>query len=75
MTIEGAGDLFIGADSVARWYKRNIRISANVYDITDFDKEDRILMIYGAGHVWQLRQFFTDSPDFDYVEVNDYLGK
>ncbi|SDF54849.1 DUF5694 domain-containing protein [Cellulophaga baltica] len=71
--IEGAGDNYLGADNVARWYRRNLRIFANTLDITDFDKEERLLLIYGSGHVWQLRQFFTDSPDFDYVEPNDYL--
>ena len=73
--IEGAGDNYLGADNVARWYRRNLRIFANAYDIVDFDKKDRLLLIYGAGHVWQLRQFFKDSPDFEYVEPNDYLTK
>ncbi len=73
VVLEGAGDNYLGADSAARWYRRNLRIFANAYDIVDFNKEERILMIYGAGHVWTLRQFFKDSPDFDYVEVNDYL--
>jgi len=73
--LTGAGDLYIGVDGVARWYQRNLKIFANTYDITDFSKEERLLLIYGAGHVWQLRQFFTDSPDFEYIEVNDYLIK
>lgn len=71
--LEGAGDNYLGADSAGKWYRRNLRIFANVYDITNFDEQERILLIYGAGHVWTLRQFFTDSPDYDYVEVNDYL--
>lgn len=71
--IEGAGDNYLGADNVGRQYRRNLRIFANAYDLTDFGKEERLLLIYGSGHVWQLRQLFTDSPDFDYVEVNDYL--
>lgn len=71
--IEGAGDNYLGADKVGRWYRRNLRIFANAYDIADFDKEERLLLIYGAGHVWQLRQFFMDSPDFEYVEPNNYL--
>ena len=71
--IEGAGDNYLGADNVGRWYRRNLRIFANAYDIADFDKEERLLLIYGAGHVWQLRQFFMDSPDFEYVEPNNYL--
>ncbi len=69
----GAGDLYIGADGIARWYRRNLRIFSNAYDVSNFDKVERILLIYGSGHVWQLRQFFTDSPDFDYIEINDYL--
>jgi len=73
--LEGAGDTYLGADGVARWYRRNLRICANAYYFTNFDKEERLLLIYGSGHVWQLRQLFTDSPDFDYIEANDYLKK
>ena len=73
--LEGAGDNYLGADNVARWYRRNLRIFANAYDLTNFDKEERLLLLYGAGHVWQLRQLFIDSPDFDYIEVNDYLAE
>lgn len=71
--LEGAGDNYLGADGVARWYRRNLRIFSNAYDLTNFDKEERLLLIYGSGHVWQLRQLFTDSPDFEYVEPNEYL--
>ena len=72
--LEGAGDLYIGADAVAKWYRRNLRIFSNAYDMTNFEEEERLLLIYGAGHVWQLRQFFVDSPDFEYIEANDYLS-
>lgn len=71
--LEGAGDNYLGADSVGKWYSRNLRIFANAYDLTDFNKEEKLLLIYGSGHVWQLRHFFKDSPDFDYVEPNEYL--
>ncbi|MCM8568545.1 DUF5694 domain-containing protein [Gramella jeungdoensis] len=71
--LAGAGDNYLGADSVGKWYRRNLRIFANAYDLTDFENEERLLLIYGSGHVWQLRQFFMDSPDYDYVEPNDYL--
>lgn len=73
--LEGAGDNYLGADAVAKWYRRNLRIFANAYDLTDFDREERLLLIYGSGHVWQLRQLFMDSPDFEYVEPNEYLAK
>ncbi|MCV9934272.1 DUF5694 domain-containing protein [Flavobacterium sp. LS1R47] len=71
--LEGAGDNYLGADNVGRWYRRNLRIFSNAYDFTNFNKEERLLLIYGSGHVWLLRQFFMDSPDFEYVEANDYL--
>lgn len=71
----GAGDLYNGADATARWYQRNLRIFANAYDITNFSKEERMLLIYGSGHVWTLRQLFKDSPDFEYVEINQYLNE
>ncbi|ASV31002.1 DUF5694 domain-containing protein [Maribacter cobaltidurans] len=73
--IIGAGDNYLGADSVGKWYRRNLRIFANAYDMTDFDTEERLLLVYGSGHVWQLSQLFKDSPDFEYVEANEYLAK
>ena len=74
LILEGAGDNYLGADAVTKWYRRNLRIFANAYDFTDFDREERLLLIYGSGHVWQLRQFFIDSPDFEYIELNEYLS-
>ncbi|MFD2514573.1 DUF5694 domain-containing protein [Pontibacter locisalis] len=35
--------------------------------------EDRIILIVGAGHVKYLRDLIKESPDLEYVEVNDYL--
>ena len=71
--IEGAGDNYLGADNVGSQYSRNLRIFANAYDITNFDQEERLLLVYGASHVWQLRHLFMDSPDFQYIEANTYL--
>lgn len=75
LILEGAGDNYLGADGVAKWYRRNLRIFSNVYDLTDFENEERLLLIYGSGHVWQLRQFFMDSPDYEYIEPIKYLVK
>ena len=71
--LSGAGDNYIGADAVTRWYRRNLRIFSNVLDIADFDQEERLLVLYGSSHIWTLKQFFTDSPDFEYVEVREVL--
>ena len=71
--LSGAGDNYMGADAVARWYRRNLRIFSNTLDLVDFNKEERILIIYGASHIWTLKQFFQDSPDFEYLEINSFL--
>ena len=71
--LSGAGDNYLGADSLARWYRRNIRIFSNIYDIVDFEKEERLLLIIGSGHIKILKQMFIDSPDFNYIEINTYL--
>jgi len=72
--LSGAGDNYIGADAVARWYRRNLRIFSNLLDIVSFDQPERILVLYGASHTWTLKQFLMDSPDFDYVEVNTIIA-
>ena len=71
--LTGAGDNYIGADAVGRWYGRNLRIYSNIYDLTDFNQKERIILIYGSGHVWTLRQMLMDSPDFEYVEISNFL--
>lgn len=65
-------DAHIGADLVGEWYKRNLRIFANIVHDVDTDT-DRIFVMFGAGHVWTLRQFFEDHPGFDLVPVAEVL--
>ena len=45
---------FAGADLLAAWYQRNIRIYSNIRAIASAN--DRVLVIYGAGHLGWLRQ-------------------
>ena len=66
------GDDYAGADMVATWYQRNIRIFANITRITD-SSHDRIFAIYGAGHVPILRQLLIDSPDYCVEDPLPYL--
>ena len=50
-----------GADLVSDWYRRNMRISSNVVDLIE-SPEERVLVIYGAGHLGWLRyQFGSNS--------------
>ena len=68
----GFPDAHIGADLVGEWYKRNLRIFANIVHDVDTDT-DRIFVMFGAGHIWTLRQFFEDHPGFDLVPVAEVL--
>lgn len=68
----GKGNDFPGADLVADWYKRNIRIFSNINKITT-SKEDRILVIFGAGHAPILRELIEYANDYELVEAVDYL--
>lgn len=71
----GKGKDFPGANLLEEWYKRNIRIFSNLYKITADKKEERILVIFGAGHAPILRDLVKSSTDFELVEPNDYLKK
>lgn len=60
------------ADMVSNWYKRNLRIFANINRITEPGK-DRILVIIGAGHLKLLKEFAADAPYFDEMDVESFL--
>jgi hypothetical protein len=57
-----------GANWVGAWYARNLRIFNNLVRLTD-RPQDRILVIYGAGHAYLLRQFATESGAFRLTDV------
>lgn len=59
-------------DAVANWYKRNLRMFANINRITSFPN-DRVLVLVGTGHLKILRDFAIDSPQFCLVEAENYL--
>lgn len=67
----GAGDGFVGADLVSKWYDRNLRIFANLRAMAE--PGDRIVVIYGAGHSAILRELVAASPGMKVVEALDYL--
>ena len=68
------GDKFVGADVLAGWYQRNFRIFSNFAPVIE-SPEDRVLVIFGAGHAPILRELIQSSPDLQLVEPNDYLKK
>ncbi|WP_342646455.1 DUF5694 domain-containing protein [Mucilaginibacter sp. CSA2-8R] len=70
----GAGDNYIGAELVGEWYKRNVKIYANILkNVTPDDR--RLLVVFGSGHIHILKQLFKDNSDFEVIEANTYLAK
>ena len=51
-----------GADLVSAWFRRNMRIYSNIVGIIDSPNE-RVLAIYGAGHLGWLQHAFASSPN------------
>jgi len=52
-----------GADLVSDWFRRNMRIYTNVVRLVD-SPDERVLVIYGAGHLGWLQYAFDSNPDF-----------
>jgi len=57
----GAPYDYAGSDLLADWYQRNIRIYHNIVALADSPNE-RILVIYGYGHLGWLRQDVSYDP-------------
>lgn len=64
---------FTGVDfETGRWFSRNLKIFRNIQRI-NASASDRILVIFGAGHLNLLNYFFDCSPEFTRVKTNDFL--
>lgn len=68
----GAGDDQPGAVLNARWYARNAQIFARLLQVAR--PGDRIVVIYGSGHGYWLRQMVGTMPGYVLVEPGDHLG-
>ena len=67
----GANTDFAGAKLVAGWYLRSIEMYAQMTQIVSPD--DRILILYGQGHAYMLRELIKASLDLTLVEASSYL--
>ena len=64
---------YIGVDfETGRWFNRNLRIFRNIQRI-ETGPSDRILVIFGAGHLNLLNYLFECSPEYRLEEANKYL--
>jgi len=72
LTHVGSEKGFEGADEAAKFYKRNLRIFANLNRIP-VTIEDRIFILSGGSHTAFLREFMKRSPKYEMVNTLDYL--
>ncbi len=68
----GVGGEYPGVDRVTGWYNRNLRIFANIQRITN-SPDERILLVIGGGHLPILRHCAAASPEYELVELAEYL--
>jgi hypothetical protein len=68
----GRGKEYIGANYVAWWYRRNLTILDNIIRLTDSPQE-RVLVIYGSGHLKLLTQFAKESGFYSVESPLKYL--
>ena len=68
----GSGDEQPGAFLNGRWYTRNAMIFARLMQVAR--PGDRIVVVYGAGHGFWLRQMVETMPGYVLVQPGDYIG-
>jgi len=67
-------DNALGVDfTTGWWFNRNLKIFRNIQKIQT-KSNDKILVIYGAGHMNLLNLFFDVSPEYTLKNINDYLN-
>ena len=60
-----------GADLVADWFRRNIRIYANVAQLAT--PGERVLVIYGSGHLGWLRHDVAGNPNLRLRKLGEFV--
>ena len=64
---------YAGPDLLAEWYRRNVRIFNNVTKLVA-SPDDRILVIFGAGHLGWLRQAFGSDPTLRLRKLEEFAA-
>ena len=62
---------YAGPDLLASWYQRNIRIYHNIVSLIS-SPSDRILVVYGSGHLAWLRQEITNDSTVRLRKLADF---
>jgi hypothetical protein len=61
---------YVGPDLLGNWYLRNIRIYHNIVQLIE-SPSDRILVIYGYGHLGWLRQDAQADASVRLIRLSD----
>jgi hypothetical protein len=61
-----------GADLVSDWFRRNMRIYSNITGLIESPAE-RVLVIYGAGHLGWLQYAFDNNPEVRLRKLADFV--
>jgi Family of unknown function (DUF5694) len=64
---------YAGPDLLAAWYQRNIRIYSNIRKLVESPNE-RILVIYGAGHLGWLQQDVANDTSVKLRKLAEFTG-
>lgn len=64
----------IGADGfISKWFNRNVRIFSNIQRLAE-NKNDRILVIFGGGHIPILKFLIESSQEFKLRKLEEYIN-
>jgi hypothetical protein len=63
---------YAGPDLLAEWYRRNVRIYNNVTKLVT-NPDERILVIFGNGHLGWLRQDFAADPTLRLRKLEEFV--
>lgn len=63
---------YAGPDLLASWYQRNMRIYNNIVGLIG-SPDERILVIYGAGHLGWLRQAAENDPTLRLRKLAEFV--
>jgi len=54
-----------------KWYMRNLKIFANLQKLCE--NYNRVFLLYGAGHLYILRELINQCEDMELVNYRKYL--
>lgn len=72
LTEAGKGADYTGADVLAGWYERNLKIATNIMRTVDSPNE-KVLVLIGSGHIKLLHDFLKEYPGLEVIETGKYL--